>query len=432
MLLDRFVDTRPLRSAPAFRRLWIGTTAAGLGGQIATVAVLHRVWELTHSQVWTGAIGLAVAVPTVAGGLLGGTLADTLDRRRLVLATTAASLLAAAGLALLAGAQLGGSLAVLPVLGLVATQTAATALGAAARRTFIVHLLPTDLVPAGVALNHLSFQIAVLAGPAVAGVVLATGGVRAAHLADVAGTTVSLYAVLRLPGGRARTAPGTPPAPGAQPAVRTVRAAVRATWEGWRYLLSRPALRGCLAGDLAATALAMPMALFPAVNAERFGGSEYTLGLFLSALAAGGLLAAAASGSLTRVQRSGRLVLAASATWGLASGAFALVHSLPATLSCLALAGAADTIAVICRGTIVQVSTPDTHLGRVSAAENIVGVAGPGLGNARAGAVAGATSSEASALTGALACVLAVGVIAATTPALRRWEQPTPATTGPT
>ncbi|WP_337060819.1 MFS transporter [Kineococcus sp. G2] len=430
--LDRLVDTRPLRSSPAFRRLWIGTTAAAFGGQVAVVAVLYQVWNLTGSTVWTGAIGIATAVPTIVGGIVGGTLADAVDRRRLVVVTTTVSVLAALGLALQAVAE---AASVLLVLVLVAAQTSATAVGAAARRTFISRLLPSDLVPAGVALNHVGFQIAMLTGPAVAGLVLTAGGPRAAYLADAVGITVSLYGVLRLPAMRPQpltdrdTDTDTDTATGTARAARGGLAAVRATWQGWRYLLHRPVLRACLATDLAATVLAMPIALFPAINAQRFDGEETTLGLFLSAIAAGGLIAGFASGALSRARRTGCVMLIAAATWGAALTAFALVDSLPTTLVCLAIAGAADTVAVISRGTIVQLSTPDAFLGRVSAAENIAGVAGPGLGNARAGAVASVTSTAVSSLSGGLACVLAVAAIAATTPALRRWAPPAPTTT---
>ncbi len=104
MLLDGFVDTRPLRSEPAFRRLWIGTTAAGFSGQAVTVAVLDQVYQLTGSTLWTGAIGIATAAPTILGGLLGGSLADTVDRRRLVIWTTAGSVPAAGALAAQAAA----------------------------------------------------------------------------------------------------------------------------------------------------------------------------------------------------------------------------------------------------------------------------------------------------------------------------------------
>jgi len=423
MLLDGFLDTRPLRASPAFRRLWIAGTAAGFSGQLAGTAVLYQVWELTRSPWWTGAISLATAAPTIVGGLIGGTLADTVDRRRLVLATTAVTVVGAAGLAIQAGL---GATSVLLVLALIVVQTAATAVGAAARRTFITRLLPVDLVPAGVALNHVSFQIAMLAGPALAGVILATGGPRAAYLADALGITISLYGVLRLPSMRVHPTSDAQlePQPGSQRLGRRVLAGLDTTVQGWRYLLSQAQLRGCLATDLAATSLAMPIALFPAINDQRFGGGPYTFGLFASAIAVGGLSAGLASGAITRVPRAGRLMLAGCATWGLALAAFALVQSLPATLLCLAVAGAADTVTVICRGTVVQVSTPDAYLGRVSAAENIVGVAGPGVGNARAGAVAAITSATTSALTGGLACVVAAAIIATVTPGLRQWTQP--------
>ncbi|MEK8144359.1 MFS transporter [Streptomyces sp. M10(2022)] len=95
----RFLDTRPLRSSRPFRDLWIGTSASQLGGQIANMAVLAQVWDLTGSPVGTGVIGLATGLPMVLFGLLGGTLADSVDRRAVVRATTAGQLLAAAGCA---------------------------------------------------------------------------------------------------------------------------------------------------------------------------------------------------------------------------------------------------------------------------------------------------------------------------------------------
>jgi hypothetical protein len=163
------------------------------------------------------------------------------------------------------------------------------------------------------------------------------------------------------------------------------------------------------------------VALFPAVNAERFGDDPRTLGLFLSAIAAGGILAGLGSGPLTRARRPGRVSLVCAVVWGLALAAFGLVDGVVATLACLAVAGAADTLSVIARGTVVQLDTPDSHRGRAGSAEYAVGAGGPALGNTRAGLVAGATTPELAALTGGLACVLAVAAIAVTHPALRRW-----------
>ncbi|MFE3020674.1 MFS transporter [Streptomyces sp. NPDC059256] len=133
----RFLDLRPLRSSRPFRDLWIGSSASQLGWQIATVAVLAQVWDLTGSPVATGAIGLATGLPMVVFGLLGGTLADTVDRRAVVWITTVGQLLAAAGLCAQA---LADNRNVLLLLALVAFGAASGALGAPARRTFPVRL----------------------------------------------------------------------------------------------------------------------------------------------------------------------------------------------------------------------------------------------------------------------------------------------------
>ena len=158
----RLVDIRPLREVPAFRRLWWGNLLSGLGGQLTVVAVLFQTWTLTESSVAVGSVGLAQAVPMVVFGLIGRALADAVDRRRLVLATTTGQILVSGLLAAQAVAEVGS----LPLLlGLVGLQSTCTGLGAAARRTFPVRLLPEGLVSAGIALNHLSFQISMLVGP---------------------------------------------------------------------------------------------------------------------------------------------------------------------------------------------------------------------------------------------------------------------------
>ncbi|BFO20969.1 hypothetical protein SHKM778_73570 [Streptomyces sp. KM77-8] len=251
----RFLDTRPLRGSRPFRDLWIGTSVSQVGGQIATVAVLAQVWDLTGSPVGTGAIGLATGLPMVLFGLLGGTLADTVDRRAVVRATTAGQLLAAAALCAQA---LADNRNVLLLLALVALGTSCGALGAPARRTFPVRLLPGDQVAAGLALTNISFQAAMLTGPALAGLIIARWDFAAAYAAQAAAMAVSMLAVLRLPAMR-------PEGAGAAGGRR------RPERGGWRIVLRRPTLWGSMATDLSATLLAMPIALFPLVNETRFG-----------------------------------------------------------------------------------------------------------------------------------------------------------------
>ena len=403
------IDLRPVRDNPQFRRLWTGTGLSQLGGQLTVFAVMLQVWQLTHSPVWTGSIGLAHALPMIALSPVGGALADRVERRGLVLVTSTAQMLTVAVLALQAAL---GVDSVWLVLGLVAVQTSFGALGAPARRTFVPRLLPADQVPGGLALTHVSFQAAMLLGPSVAGLVTATWGLRVCYAVDAATFLASMYGVSRLP------------------ALRPVRqgddepgGAVRRAAAGLGFLLRTPVLRGAFATDLAATVLAMPTALFPQVNAERFGGSPRTLGLFLSAIAVGGVLASAFSGSYTRSSRPGRVMLASAALWGLGLAAFGLVHALVPTLLSLAVAGAADTTSVISRGTITQLATPDALRGRVAAIEGVVGVSGPDLGNVRAGIVAGATSTGLTLVAGGLLCAACAAAVALG-PGVRRFEVP--------
>ncbi|MFE3591222.1 MFS transporter [Streptomyces niveus] len=408
-----FIDTRPLRGSRPFRDLWIGSLASQLGGQIATVAVLAQVWELTGSPVGTGAIGLVTGVATLLFGLVGGTLADAVDRRTVVRFSTGGQLLAAAGLCAQAMA---GNRNVVVLLALVATGAACGALGAPARRTFPVRLLPADQVAAGLALSNISFQAAMLAGPALAGLVIARWDFPAAYAAQAVAVAVSVLSVIRLPSMR----PERTGAPGGKH---------RAQRGGWRIVLQRPTLWGLMATDLSATLLAMPIALFPLVNEARFGGDPRTLGFFLSAVAVGGITAGLLSGTVTRRRRAGLVQLTAAGVWGLALAGFGLAGPLWLALGCLAVAGAADTVSVVTRSALVQLETPDAYRGRVSSVEHVIGVAGPELGNFRGGLVASATSAPFSLVSGGLTATLAIAVVAVVNGPLRAYRTPSPAST---
>jgi MFS family permease len=165
--------------------------------------------------------------------------------------------------------------------------------------------------------------------------------------------------------------------------------------------------------------LSMPISLFPLINAERFGGSPRTLGLFLTSIAVGGVAASVFSGAFTRLRRPGLVMLCGSTAWGVSLALFGVAPDPWSGFAFLALAGAADTVAVVSRSTVVQLHTPNALLGRVAAAEQIVGRAGPDVGNLRGGLVAGLTSGTTALVSGGLLCVAAVALIARTTPALR-------------
>src|SRR5699024_432647 len=199
------------------------------------------------------------------------------------------------------------------------------------------------------------------------------------------------------------------------------RPGLRAVTEGVRLVWRRPVLRGSFGTDLFATILAMPISLFPLINELRFGGSASTLGFFLSAVAVGGIAAGLFSGSFTRARRAGLLQLLAAGTWGVALAGFGLAQPLWLALGLLAVAGAADTISVVIRAAMVQLDTPDSHRGRVSAVESVVGQAGPDVGNFRGGLVAGLTSAPIALVSGGIACVAGVAWVGWRNRALRRY-----------
>jgi len=402
------VDVTPLHQ-PAFRRLWIGRSISGVGSQMTIVAVMFQVWQRTHSTVWTGAVGLAQAVPLVALGLFAGAYVDRVDRRRFYLITTTGQ---AACSVLLAVQGLLGHLPVIGVLTLVAAQGCFAATGGPAARTFIPRLLPPEQVAAGLALDRISFQASMLLGPALGGLAIGAFGVAGCYLIDAATFGVGFYGAFGLPA--------------MSPEGRIARPGARGVLDGLSFLMHNPPVRAALLTDLATTLLSFPISLFPLINAERFGNNPRTLGLFLTAIAIGGTIASVFAGTFTRIARPGTAMLVGSATWGIALALFGAVPNPWVGLGLLVVAGAADTIAVVSRGTITQLSTPDALRGRVAAAEQIVGQAGPDIGNLRAGLIAHATSGVAALISGGLLCIAAVTVIAATTPELRRFTPATP------
>jgi MFS family permease len=401
-------DVRPLRESPAFRRLWAGSTLSAVGGALTMFAVPLQVYDITRSPLAVGGIGVAQMIPTVTIGLLGGAIADAVDRRRLVLVTSGCNAAVSAGLAAQAFA---GLRSVWLLYALVAVSSSLSAINAPVRRTFIPSLLPADQLTAGLALNRLSFQIMLATGPALAGLIAAAPGLglRACYLLDAASFAGSLYGVARLP-----TLPRS--AGAARPGPRAVAA-------GLRYISRSQLLKGVFLADLAATVFGLPIALFPAINSERFGADPRTLGLFTTAIGVGGLVSAALSGPVGRITRQGRAMLGAVAVWGAAFAGFAIATTLWLTLVTLAIAGAADTFTVVFRGTIVQQTTPEEFRGRVTAADYVVAVSGGQLGNLEAGALGSLTSPVISALAGGLITVAGAAVIGLALPAFTRYRR---------
>jgi MFS family permease len=399
-------DVTPLRASPAFRRLWIGSMLSGVGSALTAFAIPLQVYEITRSPFAVGALGLAQMIPTIAIGLVGGSLADAMDRRRLALLTSLGAAVLSA--ALFAQALAGLRLIWLLYL-LVVGQSALQAIGGPVRQTFIPGLLPPALLAAGMALDRIRFQVMLTIGPALAGLITAAPhlGLRACYLVDVLTFAGSAYGIVGLPAAKSRA---------------ISRPGARAIAEGVRFVARSRVLAGAFLADLNATIFGLPVALFPAINAERFGGNPRTLGLFATAIGVGGLISAGLSGPVGSIARPGRAMLCSVAVWGAAFAGFAIVRSLWLTLTLLAVAGAADMFTVVFRGTIVQQATTEELRGRVTAVDYVVGAGGGQLGSLEAGALGSLTTPAISALSGGLATIGGAVLIGLALPAFARYR----------
>lgn len=403
-------DITPLRENPAFRRLWAGTTLSGVGGSMTSFANTLQVWDITRSTAATGAIAVASFVPMLVIALPGGSLADAVDRRTLVLAASACSA-AVSGLFFANALAAGGAGWLWAIYALVAVSGAVSAAGQPARRSFIPELVSAEQLPAAMALNQITFQTMLITGPALAGVVAGAFGVRGCYLIDVLSFAGSFYGVGRIPARPAKRRPGQP-----------ARSQLSLMREGLACIGRNRVLAGALLADLNATFFGLPLSLFPAINAERFGGNPAVLGLFTAAIGVGGMVTAVFSGPVNRIPRQGLAMLVTVSAWGVGFAVFAVASSLWLTLLALGVAGAADSLTVIFRGIIVQRVTPEEFRGRVNAADFVVGSGGGHLGSLESGVLGALTSPEVSALAGGLATIAGALAIAAAAPAFRRYR----------
>ncbi|HEY7782325.1 MAG TPA: MFS transporter [Ktedonobacterales bacterium] len=405
------VDIGPLRRHRDFRLLYAGQMISFFGSMITSVAVPYQAYALTHSPLAVGLFGIVQLVPLLFLAFLGGALADAFDRRRLV-QITELSLAGSSGVLLL------NALLPHPFLWLLYVIAGLAAGLDALQRPSLNALLPRlverDELAAAGALNGMRSTFGMVAGPAVAGLLIAGVGLPTTYALDVVTFAVSLVA-LRL----MRAVP--PPADAERPSLRRVA-------EGLRYARSRPELLGTYIVDIIAMFFGMPTALFPALALQyaRAGSglaSGTVLGFLYAAPAVGMFLAEATSGWTGRVHRHGIAVILAAGAWGLAITGMGLAPSLFPALVCLAAAGAADAVSGIFRGVIWNQTIPDALRGRLAGIEMISYSSGPLLGDVESGAVATAFSLRTSILSGGILCVVGVGLAALLLPAFRRYDE---------
>lgn len=399
-------DVAPLRASRDFRLLTIGTVVTGLGTQAALVALPYQVYVVTRDPLLVGMLGVVELGPLVALSLVGGALADRHDRRTLLLLVQLALVVVA------------GALAVASVLGTPPVWLLYLLAGGLAGAGAFEHAVRTAIVPGLVEPEQLRgalsttfglYQLTMVAGPAAGGALIAALGVQAAYGADALsclGMAVAAWAM------RPR-----PPAAGEghEPVLRSIRA-------GLEFVRGDRAIVGSFVIDILAMTFGMPRALFPVLSLSVFHAGATGTGALFAAVSAGATVAALTTGWLRHARRLGRITMAAVAVWGAAIALAGMMGTLAPALVLFGVAGAADSVSAVCRSTIAQTLTPDRMRGRMSSVYGLVVAGGPRLGDVEAGGVASLATPRVSVVSGGLACIAGVALVALLFPELAAYD----------
>lgn len=394
------LDVSPLRESVPYRALWVGQIVSLIGTQMRYVAVPWQVFQITDSVVAVGLIGLAEVVPLIVFSIVGGAVADRMDRRTVMLRSQVGLIVTSLALA---SVSFGDQPPVAWIYALTALASAINSFDRPARTAIVPNLVGPAKMPAALALRQIVFQTTQIAGPGLGGILIATFDVAWVYLIDAVTFVASIVALRWVPSS-------IPDAVLTDSRLIVIR-------EGLAFAFRDPLILSVFAIDLIAMIFGMPRAVFPALAERTFHMGAEGVGLLFAAPSVGALVAALSAGWVGRVRRQGAAVLIAVAVWGTAiTLAGVVLPSLPLTLLFLALAGGADVFSAVFRGTMLQVATPDRLRGRVSALNLMVVTGGPRLGDVEAGLVAGVIGAPASVVVGGLACLLGTGFMALTRP----------------
>ncbi|HAF16070.1 MAG TPA: MFS transporter [Blastocatellia bacterium] len=392
-----------------FRLLWMGQIVSVTGSQMQLVAINWHVYLLTKSPLALGMVGLFRGAPIILCSLLGGVVADAVDRKRLMIATQTVMLLSAAALTLV---TLAGLRSVWPIYLLTGIASGATAFDIPARQALMPTLVPAKDFPNAVSLGLIVFNVAMIAGPAVAGLLLASHGP-----AVVYGTNaVSFLAVIA-----ALTAMHTSgrPSDKSEPANRVSYAALK---EGLAFVWRTPIIVQTMTLDFAATFFASATALLPIFAEEILHVGARGLGLLAAAPAVGSVTTALIIARIGGPRKQGGLVIGSIAIFGLATVAFGVSRAFWFSLTMLGITGAADTVSTVLRQTIRQLATPNQLRGRMTSINMVFFMGGPQLGEVEAGFVAALIGAPLSVVVGGVGSLLAAAIAAVKGKSLLNYE----------
>lgn len=377
-----------------FDLYWAGVVFSQIGTRGTVAANLYQVYALTESVTQTGLVGAGQAVALLVLSPLGGVLADRWDRRRLLQWSQAVAMVVAAVLAAL---TLTGHVVAWQVLVSVVMTTAAATFDQPARQALIPALVPRAQLPQAFALLNPSREVAVLLGPALAGVFIGIGGPGLMYAVD-AGTYAALVVILQVL--------RVPKLEGAGSDTSVWRQLV----DGARFVKGRKIIWMLMSLDLSATLFGAYRVVLPALCATVFHVGPQGYGLLSAAPSAGALLATyTVFKTVGQTQRLGRVLLVSTVLYGLANVGLAQAHVFALAIAAGLLIGAFDAMATTIRHAAVQLETPDELRGRVSSIYQMSSRGGPALGDTLIGAVAGVVGPVVALTLGGAVAVLYAG-----------------------
>lgn len=382
---------------------WVST----IGSQMMTVGVAYQVYHL-HESTWElGLLGLFRLVPVLALSLVGGVLADAVDRRRLMLAAQPVLLLCSATLAL---CTLAGFAALPVIYGVVAVAAAASAINMPAQQAIVPALVPREHLPNALSWSITTMEVATIVGPALGGIAIAAIGLAGVYTTDAASFLAVIVALLLMRArlGAAATGGGR---------------GWRAATEGLRFIRGNRIVFAVMSLDFLVMFWGSATVLLPALADKVLHIGTTELGLLFAAPAVGAVTGAVAMTAFgNRIRKPGWPLLLAVAAYGAMTVGVGLSTSVPFALLFLAGTGAADTVNMTLRHQIVQLLTPNAVRGRVTAANQVFVQGGPQLGSLEAGAVAAVFGVAFSIASGGVACVVSVLLVALLVPSIRQYR----------
>jgi len=395
----------PLRHRD-FRLFWTGLLLSSVGSQFTQVAMAWQIYDLTNSPLQIGMIGLVRAVPQMFILLFGGLLADAMNRRKLMMVTQGSLFFVSGSLALM---TLGGHVTPLKLYGFTVFLALFSSLEVPSRQAIVTNLVPAEDLSRALAIFSTQRQIATIAGPSIAGVVLAIAGPSVCYAVDAISWLVMLVSLAlirtQLPergGWRTIT-------------LDSLRA-------GFRFVWGHAVIFPFLMMDFGANLFGAVRSLFPIYARDILAVGPEGLGILYAASAAGALIGAFGFSMWGPVRQAGRWILFGVTTYGVCLLLFAQSHFFWLSIFLLVGAGIGDTISAILRATINQLSTPDELRGRMSSINSIFTNSGPQLGQFQLGALAAAFGAEFAASTGAIVILFIVGVLLVRFPHVRDYR----------